>query len=140
LGKVYYAMLTAAFALVLFPLVSQIGAAYEGRLWPVVTGFEIIEVTPGPTPLDSTIYVHFDKQRNCEYVGISWDWKSGGTYVRVPVILNPPVGSAATRPLGKADAGPWVVQIPPEKIRGSSRVTLNHRCSLLYITQTEVYP
>jgi hypothetical protein len=140
LGKWYYSMLTAAFALVLFPFISQLGAAYEGKFFPVVQNFEIIQARQGPTDLESEIYVSFDKVRNCEYVGITWDWRSGGNYVRVPLILNPPAGSTPTRPVGPATAGPWIVQIPPDQILGASRVTLNHRCSLLYITQTHAYP
>jgi hypothetical protein len=139
LGKAFYALLYAALTIAFIPAFVAIGARYEGRLFPVVAKLEIISIEKVDGD-QSSVFVKFNKLRDCKYLGISWYNKSGETLRRVAVNLNPEQGSDSTRPVGQHISGPWTVDIPPEHIRKRSYVVLTHQCHPLYITTTIIYP
>lgn len=116
--------------------------AVETRFFPVVQHLEIDNVAPA-SENRSVIYGHFNKVRQCDYIGISWFRRtSDGALERVPVELMRRAGdtSSPTRPTGRQVAGPWVIGIPPEEVRFVSIVELTHRCHPFWTTVTQFYP
>lgn len=123
----------------MLPLLNSVGAEFEGKYFPVVSKFEITKIET-TSENQSFVWLHFEKLRNCKYIGMTWQRKTASGYIRVAVDTKPTLGSPQTRPLGKAEVGPWLVDMPPEDIREQVRITLLHACGLFYQTQTEVYP
>lgn len=123
------------------PIYLPIMAKYEGTLFPVVEGVQIISEVPGECPDCRTphvdIYLSFDKTRQCEFINLSW-FDSTGRRVRVefdPVLDGTEV---QTRPAGPQIAGPWRI-LGVETLEGT-RAVVEHQCHPFYRTYTRFYP
>ncbi len=116
--------------------------AIETRYFPVVEKLDIVKVDQA-SENRSIVYGQFNKVRQCEYIGISWFKRnSNGVLERVAVELmrRPGDSSSPNRPLGMQNAGPWVIDIPQDELRGTSVVELAHRCHPFWTTITRFYP
>lgn len=120
-----------------------LGPTAESNWYPVVEKLQITEITPGPEVDTSMVYARFNKVRDCEFIGISWNrLVTNGAVQRVPVILQRRDGddSSPNRRLGVSVAGPWIVSMPASQIRGQSVVEVYHRCHPFWTTRTPFYP
>ena len=118
------------------------GPALEGKMFPVVSHFEITRTVPISAE-ETAVYGAFTKYRECEYVGMSWYRKDGtGSLERVGLRQVPPAGDIPnpTRPLGRQSFGPWNVAMGEADIRPRSYVEVAHNCTWLWITKTVFYP
>lgn len=116
--------------------------ALETRYWPVVKKLEILSVERA-TEDRSIVYGQFNKVRQCSYIGIAWFQRNvNGVLERVPVETRrrPGDNSSPDRPIGVQAAGPWIVDIPINDLRGTSVVELTHRCHPFWTTVTHFYP
>lgn len=109
----------------------------------MVGKLEFVKLTALPD--DRTeIYVRFNKLRNCKYLGMARyaGERNVPGFRRVPFVLVPQNGEKPnpTRPVGDQVAGPWIINMPAEEIRGNSFVELFHECHALWQTRTEFYP
>lgn len=118
------------------------GPALETKYYPVVSKLDIVSLRQLPNGR-TEIRASFTKLRNCEYLGLAW---YVGTrpenFSRVPVILlrDQQDSSSPNRPLGRQQAGPWIVSMPESELRGRSFAQLTHRCHPFWTTVTEFYP
>ena len=116
--------------------------AMETRFWPPVSKLTILSMTEnenGHTVVDA----YFTKIRECEYIGISWfQGDPAGQFERVPILVLRREGdtSSPNRPVGSQKAGPWIISLPMEQVKGNSFSRLYHRCNPLYVTTTDFYP
>lgn len=125
-------------------LIFTIGPWVETRLFPAVSKLNILTMTPNAAG-DTIITASFDKKRDCEYIGIAWFHGRRGSdmgFERVPLILQRREGdtSSPNRPMGRQQAGPWIIAIPPAEIAGNSFAELYHRCHPFWVSRTEFYP
>lgn len=94
---------------------------WEGQFFPVTTPVMIINEYLDDTGLH--FFVHFEKLRSCEYVGIHW--YRGAE--RLALQLEPDSDLAPpSRPTGPQVIGPWF--LPVETLAGTHAI-VEHRCS-----------
>jgi len=130
-------ILAAAFFTVL-----TVGPAIETRFFPVVSKLKITQVRADDDG-NSVVYANYSKIRPCEYVGLAWyHGDPAGDFERISVVLLRKDGdtSSPNRPLGTQKAGPWIVGISPDELKGNSFARLSHRCNPLWLTTTDFYP
>lgn len=114
----------------------------ETRYFPVVTKLQIDLIEPAAEGR-SAVYVSFAKLRGCEYIGMAWfEQTSSVDKDRVTLELYRAPGDITTpsRPVGRQSSGPWVVDIPPDRLRADSIVEVTHRCHPFWSTVTQFYP
>lgn len=119
------------------------GPDIETHLAPVVGKLEILTVN-ALSEGRAEIYVRFDKLRRCKYLGTAWYRGNRNTpgfeRVSFEFLRRPGDRPNSTRPVGEQVAGPWIIYMPAEEIRGNSFVELFHECHALWQTRTEFYP
>jgi hypothetical protein len=122
--------------------VYAIGPALETRFFPVVSKLEILSIRPtedGRTEVRAA----FRKIRDCEYIGMSWFvGKRPDDFERVAVVLmrDPNDTSSPNRPVGYQKAGPWIIGLPIDQVKGNSFAQLVHRCHPFWTTTTDFFP
>jgi hypothetical protein len=119
-----------------------LGPTVETRYFPPVSKLRILALTADDAG-NSVVDAEFTKKRNCEYIGIAWfRGKPEGEFERVTVVLLRSEGdtSSPNRPQGTQRAGPWIVGIPPDEMRGNSFARLHHRCHGFWLTTTDFWP
>jgi hypothetical protein len=144
-GPLYGAVIGFCAVIIFFAAtftVFTVGPAIETRFFPVVGKLQIVSLM---TNLDrnSILMAEFTKLRNCEYLGLAWyRGAQGGGFERVPVTLMRQEGdtSSPNRPVGTQRAGPWIIGMSAEDVRGNSFAQLQHRCHGLWVTTTEFWP
>jgi hypothetical protein len=116
------------------------GPSIERVLFPVISPLKILSLEP--EGVGATIYVRFEKQRSCEYLGMNWNRvDDAGIQHRVFLDLKPTEDSSgSTRPVGKFVAGPWYVGMPPDVLQNSSVAVISYRCHPFWITDMKVWP
>lgn len=125
--------------------VLTVGPYLETRFFPVLDKLVIDEVTE-ISPDMTAVRVHFNKRRNCDFLGITWyrGNRNGTTdgFYRVELVLlrDPNDTSSPNRPIGYQKAGPWQVAMPAKSIRTESFVDMYHSCNPFWTTRTEFYP
>ncbi|WP_438752078.1 hypothetical protein [Pararhizobium sp. O133] len=119
-----------------------VGPVLETRYWPVVSKLQILSIdatADGQTRIDAA----FRKLRDCEYLGLSWFvGDRPNEFERVAVQLMRQAGdtSSPDRPVGYQRAGPWIVGLSPDDLKGRSFARLTHRCHPFWPTTTEFFP
>lgn len=120
---------TAVSLPVFLPKFSQI----EGRILPVTTQLQI--VSQAVIEDGVTIYVSFEKLRQCDFLGLVWYEGSR----RLTVDFAPDAAQThPTRPVGLQVAGPWLIKGVSD-LEGTEAFTF-HRCNDWWTTVTSVYP
>jgi hypothetical protein len=142
LGKKFFVVLYGILTAFLLWLLTLVGATYEGILYPVVHDFRIEKMEPKGEN-KTWVWVSFQKQRDCEYIGISWYYKfdtPGLTTISRRELnidpLNQSEGQDLNRPRGEHIDGPWEVNMSMDDIKNHSLLTTTHRCHPLYITRS----
>jgi hypothetical protein len=119
-----------------------VGPWIETRYFPPVSKLTILAMHDDADG-NAVIDAYFTKQRDCEYIGISWfRGQPSGDFERVPVILQRRDGdtSSPNRPVGSQRAGPWIVGVPSVDIPKDSFARLHHRCNPFWVSTTDFYP
>lgn len=119
-----------------------LGPTLETRYWPVLDKLQIKEIR-SVGPMESEIYVAFNKRRDCDYKGIAWyrdDGPAGLVRVVIQVLRAPGDIAPPNRPLGYQQSGPWRIALPAAQIRGRSVVETIHVCHWFWVTRTKFYP
>ena len=116
------------------PFIWSIGSKYEGDLFPVVSKAEIVDQETDEYGV--YINVRFRKERQCEFIGISWYDKFN---IRYGVEFEPDSNlSPISRPIGDQVSGPWLLK-GMQSLEGG-RAIVSHHCHPLWITNTVFYP
>lgn len=115
-----------------------VGTTREGEWFPVTSPAELVSVEPFNG--GSLVYFRFNKQRECEFIGLSW-FRDTEPFDRVRINFNvDDDDSATTRPRGDQVAGPWFIDLPPDELQENSFAIVRHRCHPLWQTSTIFYP
>jgi len=115
----------------------------ETRFYPPVGKITITSMADNGDGT-TTLYVEFDKFRDCEYIGMAWFRGTYGTEFQrvsmsvVPLAVNGT--SIPTRPIGHHRAGPWIIGVPIDEIMNNSSAQIFHRCNPLWMTTSEFHP
>lgn len=125
LSNISVTLLTAIIALPFLPVI-------EAKLFPVVGTLSFEEVVEGDDFLD--VYVHFEKFRACEFIGLTFVQGNGRLLVEFPDRDDslPP-----SRPVGEWITGPW--RVYTNTLDGVS-IVVEHRCHSMWNVFTEIYP
>lgn len=112
----------------------SIGAAYEGRWFPVVDHERVVEVSVVDASTIS-ILIEVDKVRACGFLEFGWYSGNPGEAFKRATVVDP---RPATRPTGAQYLGPWT-------IAGMGRGSLmfgvvRHDCGWPWATETTIGP
>ena len=123
----------AVLVLLLFlPVYGQVMAYAEGTVFPVTSKIELLDVVP--VEGGTNLRFRYAKLRPCELVGTSWSINDS------IVDFHAVGGPAGTRSPGYQTSRLWFVDATDLTDLTGSQVTFWHRCSLLWLTATKVYP
>lgn len=122
------------------PVFLSAGPVVERTIAPVVSEAVITDIRPDPKTGNFLFDMSFDKNRECEYLGISWYYKQGQTVIPIlPPKYDPEVEQTrhGTRPTSK-DIYIRGWRSPINDLRGVVAY-VHHRCHALWATQTKFY-
>lgn len=116
-------------------------AKFEGYIFPVVTDFEIVNITPYKSGW-STVAGKFEKQRDCVFEGVRWysGYESFGNNSSV-LVTSFFDDKPQIRNEGFQSFDLLRVQIDPDRIEGNSYAYVFHKCPWRgWRTKTVFYP
>lgn len=126
-------------AMVMVSALFIFGPPLETKLLPVYSKFEIIEVTPYGENQSRAIF-RFTKWRQCDPQGFSWyAGNPGAAFRQIGIKIEQP-RPGGPRPLGVQQTSPYIIDVPPEDLRGIVFAEIYSRCHFLWNTRTDIYP
>lgn len=128
------------------------GPWIETKFFPVVDTLSISDLRPGDDPGTSRFIASFNKLRNCEYIGLGWYDDATQERINTLLLRTDKSDTVVTRPPGYTRTGPWIIALPPDRIRPpfgwwakpkgwvGSHALLFHRCNPFWVSTTDFYP
>lgn len=120
-------------AMVVIPLAYSVGPKIESYFFPVVENVNVIST--GVTPRGLKIMLTYDKVRDCEWFGVTWQ---RGPVRYVVDFMDERFLVPRSRPVGSHQVGPWLL-IGAPGLEGST-AHIWHRCHGLWLTHDVLYP
>lgn len=81
----------------------------------------------------------FTKLRQCDPQGSAWfAGEMGKAFRQLPMTIQG--GGTSLRPLGEQLTSPYIIDAPPEVVRGAVFAEIYSRCWPLWTTRSVIYP
>lgn len=118
-------------------VVSSIAPRFEGRIFPVASGFTIDRVEPAG---DGAVRIwgrFFINRPDCDFARLDWLLVGVSRNVSVPVVFEE---GSKERSGGAVEFGPWLVQLTEAQLARSGVISY-HQCPWRpWLTDTQLLP
>jgi hypothetical protein len=135
-----------AFLMLIIPTISFLGPMLETKFLPVSVDVKIYRIEPVMREGRewSKFWVTSNKIRQCRVMAVGWFREQMGRKYPVQIdyslARNGGGNNTRTRPLGVFYSGPYIIDIPPDRLKEEGVARVEYECHILWVTYDNYYP